>query len=102
MSPPHANLEVLMGAYFHQDWMSESSDPGEIVRSFCQNEPVAVVRGAIKEIRQLLAAHPSEQQVEALLASLGGYLSFAQTGIPATTWLARAAEIMEHSANDAH
>ena len=94
MSQPYTNLEVLMGAYFHQDWMSESSDPGEIVRSFCLNEPVAVVRGAIQEIRRLLATHPSEQQTEDLLASLGSYLSFAQMGIPATAWLARAADTL--------
>jgi hypothetical protein len=49
------NITYLLGAYFHQDWFLEASEPDDIIKSFINRETSERVRALKQEINYLLA-----------------------------------------------
>ena len=67
------NLRQLMAAYYHQDWWDEYDGSWEAaVDDFVRREPDRVSR-TIDEIDALLAASPSEDELDKALEELGNY-----------------------------
>ena len=69
--------------------------PAEIVRSFQRDETAESVQGVIREIGEVLASQPSEDQLEPLLSSLGCEICFEGLKVPASRWLTQVSAILQ-------
>lgn len=83
-----ADLSDFLGAYFHEDWLLESSDPDQAVRRFLASGPTAAHRARIVvQIGEYLVSK-DEAGVEAgLMSDLGCYYLPSADGIEARAWL---------------
>ncbi|MHA3739265.1 contact-dependent growth inhibition system immunity protein [Pseudomonas sp. Eth.TT006] len=65
-------LFQFLGAYFHEDWMSEFDFADDVVRSFIADSEVSAILDVIKEIEAVLALDLTEQEIrDFVLAEMG-------------------------------
>ena len=74
------NLALLMGAYFHQDWILEAENEMGMVRLFLSMESESAGLGLRGELRLLAEDAWKEDELAGLFRHLGGCL------IPTTDW----------------
>jgi len=65
------------------------------VREFVASEPASLVGQASAELRELLARHLAESELEQALDELGCYLYPAGTGITVRAWLEEVSALLE-------
>ena len=78
----------LLGGYFHQDWTDEFRSDDEAVKAMLKAEPMDMFVQASGELRALLAAEFSEQDLANILTdTIGCYFAPAAVGLTYRQWL---------------
>jgi hypothetical protein len=81
-------LRTLLGGYLHQDWRDEFSTPDEAITTFKEDNPSEVVKGACKELDQII---PLVEQLQAperfLYEVLWCYYTPSADGLTVSNWL---------------
>jgi hypothetical protein len=54
----------MFGAFFHQDWDTEGKDWPDLVRNYCQGQPVEELHATAAELEQLLAASTDDVSLD--------------------------------------
>lgn len=89
-------LKQFFGAYFHQDWRAEISDPDDVVHLFVRD------RNSMHELRHLaeeIEQYADEKKDDAfaeegLLRELGCYYMPSADGVGARSWLQHVAKLL--------
>lgn len=90
------NLKQFFGAYFHQDWTLEATDPDDVVRQFIndgysENELIKLAN----EIETYAVAKGDDTVIEKnLLTELGCYYLPSADGLGARAWLYHVANLL--------
>src|SRR5262245_25341260 len=91
MSPTPA-LDLLMGAYFHQDWVDENEDEAGVVDLFISQEPGAAKR-IPAEIEMVLDQCSREEELRHFIIDvLGAYYLADSNGGTYRGWLTKIAD----------
>ncbi|MGB0102063.1 MAG: contact-dependent growth inhibition system immunity protein [Nocardioides sp.] len=91
MEKPEA-LDLLMGAYFHQDWTLDHADEWAVLAAFEQDEP-ALAQRLPAEIDRVLAKLQTESDLEHYFVRvLGADFNAAHDGGTYRGWLTQIAE----------
>ncbi|MFL6968598.1 MULTISPECIES: contact-dependent growth inhibition system immunity protein [Pseudomonas] len=69
MKIKHHELFQFFGCYFHQDWMCESPDPDDIIRSFASDSTPETIFMVKNEISTLLKLKLSNENIRKLIMS---------------------------------
>jgi len=85
--PSYPNLYLLMGAYFHQDWLMEASSAPEVISNFVRKEPNEVLRGLVDELDYLLAGDQDELKLRRVIDAAGGAFDPIAEGVSLAQWL---------------
>jgi hypothetical protein len=84
----YPTLDLLFGAYLHQDWDVENADPEQAVRLFAESEAAHTVRSAIKEIEDILSGDITEAfALSEGIQNAGLYYDPADDGRTWQSWL---------------
>lgn len=85
----------FFGAYFHQDWRENASDPDEVVRDFSNIASVETRLQTKREIEALLAEYTSEDALEVVLDSFGNSYDARRAEGSYTEWLRRILRLIQ-------
>jgi CdiI immunity protein len=77
----------FLAGYFHQDWVVDHDEWEEVVDDFIAESPRSVVADCAAELRSLLDAGLSDDQLARLLEALGGSVDSSAYGISVGKWL---------------
>ncbi len=78
----------FLAGYFHQDWVLDRSGWEEVVDDFIAESPRAVVVDAAAEIRGLLDAALTGEELARVLDEVGCSVDPSAYGLTAAGWLA--------------
>ena len=89
-------MKQFFGAYFHQDWNLDVSDPDDVIRLFIADGHSANELINLAEDIEIYAANKIENAAaeEGLLRELGCYYLPSADGILAKAWLKHVAELL--------
>lgn len=94
----YPNLELLFGAYFHQDWDCEgATDDAAVVAQFRQREGREHVSDAASELGALQKLGLSEDALGEALYKLGNNYDPASCRLTYAKWLERLASMLTGS-----
>lgn len=67
MKNKYPKLFQFLGCYFHQDWMCDSSDPDDIIRTYIADSAPQNIKTLKEEISTLLAISLDEEKLRELI-----------------------------------
>ncbi len=88
----------FLGGYFHQDWVVDREGWQEVVDDYVTETPDAVVAACAAEVRALLNAGLSDDDLGRVLAGFGCSVDPSAFGLTAATWLAAVRARLEAAA----
>lgn len=93
-------LKQFFGAYYHQDWTLDASDPDDVVHLFIRDEnSTSKLLNLANNLEQYVAAKEDEATTEKeLLSELGCYYVPSADGIGAQEWLYHVARLLRSAA----
>lgn len=81
-------LFQFLGAYFHEDWMSEFDVSDDVVKSFITDSEASVILDVIKEAEAVLALDLTEKEIrDFLLKEMGCSYCYWHEWQDGCTWL---------------
>jgi hypothetical protein len=84
----------LFGAYFHQDWDANSTNPDDIVRDFAETQNEEVRKRAMKDIEMLLVEFKSEDALKLALDEFANYYNARRSEGSYRAWMERIVAIL--------
>lgn len=90
------NLQYLMSAYFHQDWVEESSQYEDILESFLINESYDTIVKTLKELKVLISTDQNPNTLDDIIFNkMGCSFDPAYLGISTLEWLVKITVIID-------
>lgn len=83
----YPQLRQFLGGYFHQDWPLESERWEEVADDFVAESTRSSIAQTEDELRSLLTAEWSDEEIEAVLEGLGCNVNPAAFQLGARAWL---------------
>lgn len=80
-------LAQFLGAYFHQDWAPDHPEWEPVVDDFVAESPGSAVADTAEELRELLAAGFTDDELDAVLGGLGCSVVPSALGVTTSAWL---------------
>lgn len=94
---PSTPLSILLGGYFHQDWIIEGSNPRAVVEQFIDDSTRDEVTAAQKGAERLLASSADERWLKRTLQEMGLYYLPEADGLSYREWLQDVVDLLGSS-----